>query len=267
MHNLTVQSLTILSPFDVDYIFACYTIYLATGHTFYSRRIQTDTIKRYLKAAHCPTRRNPTSTFSRLVFPPLVQDILTEHSRWESIPNRREPVTMEMVRFWQKRASTAHQDSFDDAFFDWMVIGIQAGFRKSEWVQDSHHFRSTGQFSLNRDGSSKAFLASDFSFTPLSPAQKLNHPSSSTPHSQVNLTWRFQKNNQNNQRISFNHNFSNESFSPVLAAQRILDRARRLQVPPHHPVSVFFFKTKKYNSCITTSSKLHSAQQQQRYTK
>jgi len=147
---------------------------------------------------------------------------------------------MDMVKFWQKKASTSHQDSFDAAFFDWIVIGIQAGFRKSEWVQDSHDFRSTGQFALNRDGSSKAFIASDFSFTSLSPAQKIKYPVSSTPYSQVTLTWRFQKNNQNNQRISFNHNFTNELFSPVLAAQRILDRARRLQVPTSHPISVFF---------------------------
>jgi len=146
---------------------------------------------------------------------------------------------MEMIRFWQKRAAAAHPDSFDAAFFDWIVIGIQAGFRKSEWVQDTHQFLTTGQFNLNRDGSSTAFIASDFSFTTMLPSQKITHPSSSTSYSQVHLTWRVQKNNQNNQRISFNHNFTNELFSPVLAAQRILDRASRLQVPSHHPVSVF----------------------------
>ena len=168
-----------------------------------------------------------------------MQDVLTEHKRWESVPNRREPITMEMIRYWHRRSIDAHPDSIDAAMFDWMLLGIQAGFRKSEWLQDSHLHSNKKSFSLNRDGTITAFTRSDFTFSQASAATNSTYPNSTSPFSQLHIRWRFQKNGQNGQQVSFNHNYVNEDFSLVSAARRILARADRLGVPDHHPIAVF----------------------------
>jgi len=229
-----------MSSFDIDFIYACYTLDLTQGHTFWFRAIRTSTIKLYLKAASCPMRLQ-TISYSRLPsFPPLVKDILAEYKKWEEVPNRREPLTIDMLTYLQKIAILSHPDSYNAAIFDWLLIGIFAGFRKTEWMQDSHVYKTTGTYQkVSKDGSARAFIASDFSFSPFSPSQINLAQKSSTPHGQLHIKWRYQKNGQNGQVISYNHNILNEDFSVVLAAQRILRRAQRLQVPDDQPISVF----------------------------
>ena len=74
---------------------AYYTVHLATGHTLMCKTIASGTIKRYLNAAADVSRpanmMNPcldilgkTSGY--------INDIIKEIKRWESVPNRREPV-------------------------------------------------------------------------------------------------------------------------------------------------------------------------------
>ena len=75
---------------------ACYTVHLACGHTLLCKTIASGTIKRYLNAAAELSRPanmlNPCLDImgnrSR-----YINDILIEFKRWESVPNRREPVT------------------------------------------------------------------------------------------------------------------------------------------------------------------------------
>jgi len=229
-----------MSSFDVDYIYACFTLDLTLGHTFWFRSIRTSTIKLYLKAASCPMRLQ-TISYSRLPsFPPLVKDILDEYKKWEEVPHRREPFTLDMLHQFQKTARLANPDSYDAAIFDWLLIGIFAGFRKTEWMQDSFLYTSTGTYQrVSRDGSSRAFIASDFSFSPFPPSQKHLAAQSTTSHGQLHIKWRYQKNGQNGQTISYTHNLSNEKFSVIMAAQRILQRAKRLNIQPNHPIAVF----------------------------
>jgi len=213
---------------------------LTMGHSFWFKAIRTNTIKLYLKAASCPMRV-PTVSGSRLPsFPPLVKDILDDYKKWEEVPNRREPLTLDMLVYFHKKSLLAHPDSYDAAIFDWLLIGIFAGFRKTEWMQDTSHYRSTGTYQrVPKDGSARAFIATDFQFSPLPPSQRHLTQTSTPQFGQLHITWRFQKNSQNGQSISYTHNFLKEEFSVVSAADRILRRAQRLQVPITHPIAVF----------------------------
>jgi len=145
-----------------------------------------------------------------------------------------------MLSYFHKKAQTSHPDAYDAAVFDWLLLGIFAGFRKTEWMQDTFLYKSTKTYQLvDKDGSSRAFIADDFNFSPFPPSQRHHLSTSSTTHGQLHITWRFQKNGQNGQIISYNHNVRNEQYSVVLAAQRILARAKRLNIPSTHPIAVF----------------------------
>eukprot|EP00957_Ditylum_brightwellii_P194428 14807372-Ditylum_brightwellii.AAC.1 len=53
--------------------------------------------------------------------------VIQEQRRWESVPNRQEPVTVEMALQVYKRAKNEHEDSFIAAFGDWLIIGMYTG--------------------------------------------------------------------------------------------------------------------------------------------
>jgi len=241
-HHLTPSQYQNLQPFDQDYVAACcYTHSLAQGNTIHSRVVSTQCIKQYLKAARIQKSPNSLTNSDELTYPPLIQNVLAEHNRWKTVPNKREPITMNMFNHWYELSRHEHPDSFQSATFDWYCIGMLAGFRKSEWLQDSYEYTKSNDFKRNVDNSVIAFIASDFTFS-TTPSHLLKPHERIFP--QLHITRRFQKNNQNGQTITFTHNITNPKFSPVLAAQRILARAKRLQIPHNHPIAVFANKNK-----------------------
>ena len=116
---------------------ACYTAYLAAGNTLYCKTIKSGTIKRYLTAA------SEFSVPAQMVNPCLnimgkqcvyIKDILNESRRWESIPDRREPLTKDMVQYVINKGKTlakANPDNIYSALGDWFILGLQAGLE--EW--------------------------------------------------------------------------------------------------------------------------------------
>eukprot|EP00957_Ditylum_brightwellii_P119189 9092192-Ditylum_brightwellii.AAC.1 len=61
------------------------------------------------------------------------------------MPNRQEPVTVEMVLHVCKRAKNEHDDAFIAAFRDRLIIGMYTGNRKIEWAQE-HQTGHKGKF-------------------------------------------------------------------------------------------------------------------------
>ena len=239
-HHLTPSLFSQLSKFDQDYVAACYTLDLANGNTITSRNISSQCIKNYLQAARISKRVNTLSNSDELTFPPLIQDILTKHAKKESVPNRREPVTVNMLNHWNTLALASPDiDSLESSQFDWFVLGMLAGFRKSEWLQDTYEYKKTKTFQTNIDHTTRAFIAQDFEILAL-PTSNISHDKK-PPHKnlQLQICWRFQKNNQNGQKITFVQNTNNPRFCPVLAAQRILARAKRLNIPTTAPLAAY----------------------------
>ena len=155
-------------------ILACYAVHLLAGNTLKGTSISATTLKLYLNAAGAKQimqsqSRHHSSYNSHWVSvsscSPMVNNIVREHFRWMKVPNRREPVTKNMIQFWiTKHLLLSHENSLEAALIDWMIVGAKTGFRKSEWCQDQADAKK-GQFSKNVDGSIKAFISSDWRFS------------------------------------------------------------------------------------------------------
>ena len=149
---------------------ACYTAHLASGATLLCKTIKSDTIKRYLSAASelsAPAQMmNPTLDLmgNLSVF---IKDIIHEVKRWETMPNRREPLTKEMTEYILdkgEKSKKTNPDNLYSAMGDWLILGEQAGFRRKEWAQDRTYLHKHKEFQRNVDGSSAAFILTDMEF-------------------------------------------------------------------------------------------------------
>jgi len=182
----------------------------------------------------------------------MLKSILDEQKRWQQVPNRRDPLTTQMLDLLHSSAKQAHPDSYQAALYDWLVIGIQAGFRKSEWCQDTSSLSSSGDIALNVDGSSKAFTRDDF-------VLESKTKNSTLKYDYLTIRWRFQKNSQNGQTISFAHDYNHPHRSPVTAARNILERAQRLRVPQSSPIAIFKHKLSKHSFSFITHKQVESS--------
>ncbi len=147
-----------------------YAIHLATGSSLLCRRIKLDTIKACnLDLARLLTRVgdhpvDPRKTEDQLGFDPMLQAIYKELDRWEKVPNRREPFTVEMLRAMSDESvfGTHDSDSAWSACQDWFDLGLRLGLRKSEWAQDGGISLSSPAKDIY--GDAKAFCLNDFRF-------------------------------------------------------------------------------------------------------
>ena len=237
-------------------IMACYTVHLATGHTLMCKTIASGTIKRYLNAAAELSRpanmMNPcldimgqTSRY--------INDIIKELKRWESIPNRREPITKEMIEYIINKGKSIkdNPDNIYSAFGDWLVIGEQAGFRRKEWAQDRTYLKKYKDIQRNIDGSSAAFIMKDFEFRG-SKNKRINNSSVKEVNKATinNIKWRFQKNLDNGQVISYIEDKENKLHCVVTASKRIYKRAKNLNITKDKPIAVFTECKSKKKACF-----------------
>ena len=208
-------------------IIACYTVSLTQGQTLLCKSIRSSTVRRYINAISKfyadNDHQDPTKDANGKPAH-QIQMVIQEQRRWETVPNRREPVTWEMVAHQQRLASPLPSTSLDAALADWLVVGLYAGFRLSEWAQPAN-VRKYQAFQLNVDGTSRAFIASDFDF----------HDDGT----HFTIRWRFQKNNQNGERVTFAASNSDPSRCPLAAAKRIMARAKAAKLPSHWPLACY----------------------------
>ena len=119
-----------------------YAANLVAGETLLCKTIRSGTILRYLSAAA------ELSVPANMMNPCLnimgkqssyINDIIHELRRWKSIPDRREPVTKEMIEYVIEkgtRLNKSNPDNIYSALADWLILGQQTGFRRKEWAQD-----------------------------------------------------------------------------------------------------------------------------------
>ena len=143
-HNLNTNPLLVnVTQEDRNLIMACYATFLLMGNTLLCNSIAVDTAKKYLLAVKdyfidnnqwdpCITKQGKTA--------PILSAVYKEGKRWESMPNRQEPLTVEMTQHLISRSKSFHQDSPEAAMADWSSVGLQAGPRSSEWCQSNSKF-------------------------------------------------------------------------------------------------------------------------------
>jgi hypothetical protein len=101
----------------------------------------------------------------------------------------------------------------------------------------------------------KAFTANDFIFYDKSGhILKKNDDSTLNLATSVQITWRIQKNCQNNQKIKFSADTKNPAICPVLGALQMVMRASRLVQPDNMPVACY--RTKKAPLLYITGSRI-----------
>ena len=225
-----------------------YAMYLLTGQTLLVKSIKVATVKLYVKAVvdyfTSKDQFNPTLTTKgeQLV---KLEDLYKEGIRWEKMPNRSEPLTPEMVQYLVEYGSKFHPNSAPSAYADWAVLSLQTGFRISEYAQthSAQHKSLTSKVSVNIDGSSQAFIASDFKFLGHNRRPLTNKKRQLAEF--VHITWRFQKNGVNGEEIPFARNDKRPLFCPVRAAFRIIQRAEHFKQEAHLPIAICQSPTKK----------------------
>jgi hypothetical protein len=125
---------------------------------------------------------------------------LDEQKRWESVPNRREPFTLEMHKYIAKSAAAKADDCcLDAALANWTICNLYAGCRGIEWLQTDSTRQNLQSYHLNRFGNAYAFTIQDVQCTTessqiLSLQEALQTP---TKVGSIRLRFEEQKNGEN----------------------------------------------------------------------
>jgi hypothetical protein len=236
---------------EANLIFAMFAVYLALGHTLLCKTIKSATISNYLRVAakHVVSarRRIPNPNNILLWQDPRIDmttgknastitGVLAEVKRWENMPNRREPLTVDMVVYQKLQCREDEPHSESAAMYDWEVFGLYSGNRLTEWAQ-----KDGASITLNIDGTPKAFLIGDLQFRGenrrnMSLSDALRRPY--LVHT-IDVTWRFQKNGNNGEKKTFVRITDNPDLCAVSALLRIARRWKELKLPVDHPLAVY----------------------------
>ena len=143
-----------LSSFNIppkNFIMACYTVSLTSNETVYCKTIKAATVTLYVsdvaKLATLCNKPDPSKNQlnQRSIY---ITNVINEHKRWESMPNRRESLTYRMVDYLFTMVHNGSSPKLDDSsatLADWLILGMQTGMRKLEWCQDRYVLSKTGK--------------------------------------------------------------------------------------------------------------------------
>ena len=225
---------------------AYYAANLVAGDNIHCMTLKHGTILRYLHAAA------ELSLSANIPNPCLditgkqskyIKDILHEVKRWESVPDRREPLTKEIIKWVQnkgKKLNKTNKHNIYTALSDWLVLGLQSGFRRKEWAQDRTYLKKHKDIQRNIDKSPSAFILQDMEFRLKNDKRIKNDCFHSIKKANmVNITWRYQKNNDNGQTISYVEDKDNIQYCYVTACKRIYNRTIELKHQIDKPIAIF----------------------------
>ena len=227
---------------------AMYATHLATGSTLHFQTIKASTISTYLHdVATFLGRFRPidprfvSATDTKLA--PCISKILEEQRRWESIPNRREPFTLEMHNEIANLPSVATDPlGLDAAMTNWLLCNLYSGCRGVEWSQTNGCYRRLSTHYRNQYQNAYAFTLEDVAcFTaqssPVSIDSAIETPSLV---GKIKLRFEQQKNGNHKEWKLFIRNLSNprlcfiENFIAILARHKQLTNSSM-----SYPLSVY----------------------------
>jgi len=229
-----------LSRRRVSLQLASYALHLSSGNSLLCRTLKSSTIKGYVRDVatflrQCDPQqrdfRRDSDTDKQ--FSVSLAKVYAEIERWEKVPNRREPFTVEMLlELRQRVAKGADPDGILSALADWFELGLFQGFRRTEWAQESTR-SEVGTQQLDIFNDTRAFCLNDFIFETgdrrrLHGANVLQVPSTSTRKAQI--TYRTQKNGQHGESklVTSDQTYSAD-LDGVAASIRIVNRFVRLR--------------------------------------
>lgn len=187
---------------------------------------------------------------------PLIAEIYNETKRWQGQPNRQDPITKAMIAWLRQQGVGLDKDGFINALVDWLIIGLNTGYRSIEWCQDDnpnvkgfYQYETPGQFDnltyaccpgdFNFVGHKANLLsAADDSRSTLPPAWQVANAHPVTAFAATEIRWRYQKNLEHGEKIEFVANTIDPNFCPVIATKNIVDRHKRLR-DDNSPLAVY----------------------------
>jgi hypothetical protein len=254
------------------------------GHTLLAKSIKSATIRRYINEAGTSvlesrqlhqrkfphvqfTWFHPCRNHGETKAAPTITACLDEIKRWENMPNRREPLTVDMIYHQYGKCSSATPYSVHQVLYDFEVIGIYSGLRLGEWAQENH-VRRLDQIRLNIDGTPAAFTITDLTFYGENKYCMTLTDALAMPHLvfHIDVCWRFQKNGEIKQQKSFPRASRRSTIlCSVSAWLRVTARWVALRLAPEHPLAVFtdtglvtgavnFIRPWHINSALRTSA-------------
>ena len=185
--------------------------------------------------------RDPTLSYTGRGRPLHLSKVLSEHKRWESMPNRREPLTKKMLLWIISLAHTHPAHSAIPALADWCILAIHFGFRLAEFIQTQENI-AKHTIPMNIDNLPQAFIAADVNFFDNTKNRVYPDHSTTADHSIVggfSLRWRYQKNQQNGEIKLMTRNNTTPQFCTVRAMLRIFHRARLRNIKHNQPLAIY----------------------------
>jgi len=174
--------------------------------------------------------------------------------REESIAKQRSPIDqrifLEIIAISQK---STKPDSVEQLLYNITVIARYLGLRLGEYGQTKQNVVDMRVYPSGREVV-KGFTANDFVFKDAQNNTIENLSELTTNADRVTITWKTQKNCQNNQSITLAADNTNPSVCPVRAAMQLVFRARRLNQPDDLPVCLY--KNNRGNTVYLTGSKI-----------
>jgi hypothetical protein len=169
----------------------------------------------------------------------LINNLVKE----EDIARQRSPLDSAIfAKLLRKSNVSCSRDSEQRTLFILVVLGCYIGPGVSKYAQTTdknvdYHVYSSGKKVI------KAFTVNNFCFFDKSSQAGTELSDDSIDRAdRVRITWHIQKNRQNNQTITLSSDKANAAICPVLAALRLVLRARCLLQPDSMPVACYLKK-------------------------
>ena len=202
---------------------ALYATHCASGSTLACKSIKADTIRQYLLAVamlvlrfrDCDPRKHLISD-TRLA--PEITAVLKEVERWEKIPDRREPYTLEMLDDHRTRAeSEPNQLALIHQLRRFFLVGLYGGYRKIKWGAQDPTNSNISRFFRNIFKRCYGFTADDITLrtpynSPISHKEGLKNPAKVA---RTRVHHDTQKNGHNGETRTFVRNTQNPKLCCV----------------------------------------------------
>ena len=214
----------------------CY--HVGSGNNLTHQNIVCDTVRLYARDVSDGLKQvNSNNVDIRYAHPrdkamaPVLTGVFKELSRYEKVKNRKEPTTIPMVKQAKTEAAelgTAGRLGKVAALADWGEVNMYVGARKTEWAQNEAYRADPTKYE-RRTGleEARAFNLGDFDFFDSHQRPMTLANAVAAPHRVhfINLTFRWQKNNQHGEKKKYARNLeSNDGLCCVSAFLRIIDR-------------------------------------------
>jgi hypothetical protein len=229
---------------------AMYAAHLGSGSTLMCRTIRSDTVKRYVFEAasfhalfgpHARDFRKENATDTKVS--KTLSDVFDELKRWEDVPNRREPFTLEMLDEMKREFVNCGlgSNTLSAALLDWFECGLFGGFRLSEWAQEATK-SEMNSYQLNKRHEAQALCMCDVRFESAERGQYSAAAAAAATDTTMVKCWikfRTQKNGQNGEEKLFVRNTAGKCFPSAML--RIIRRFVHLRgaSDTHTPLAVY----------------------------